>query len=94
MADGDAKMQAGGSPVLAPDQSGAPSAGQFSFELDAGKILAKLHRGGCETHSGVKFFNTGIVNDENIKPEEVKKSKINFDMDGGEYQIGVVLEGD
>lgn len=56
---------------------------KLSFTLDAGKILAKLHRGGCQRHPGMWFFNTGITDDANIKPEEVEKAKINFDLEGG-----------
>lgn len=36
---------------------------KVSFELDAGKILAKLHRGGCQTFEKMLFFNSGITDD-------------------------------
>lgn len=39
------------------------------------------------------FFNTGITDDaENLKPEAVDKAKINFDMDGNEYELGVIIQ--
>jgi len=65
---------------------------KMSFELDAGKILAKLHRGACQTHANFKFFNTGITDDANLTPEQVDKNKINFDMDGGEYEVGLIFD--
>lgn len=36
---------------------------KVSFQLDAGKILAKLHRGGCQVYDKILFFNTGITDD-------------------------------
>ena len=65
---------------------------KLSFELDAGKILAKLHRGACQTYPKVLFFNSGITNDAEIAPEEVDDAKINFDMDGDEYELGVIIQ--
>ena len=65
---------------------------KLSFELDAGKILAKLHRGACQTYPKVLFFNSGITNDAKIAPEEVDDAKINFDMDGDEYELGVIIQ--
>ena len=38
------------------------------------------------------FFNTGITDDADLKPEETDKAKINFDMDGGEYELGVIIQ--
>lgn len=34
-----------------------------AFKIDAAKLLAKLHRGACETHKDMKFFNSGIIDD-------------------------------
>ncbi len=70
-------------------------ADMIAFEIDAGKILAKMHRGGCETHPKMRFFNTGIIEDADLKPVECgTKSKITFDFDNGkgEYQVGVMPE--
>lgn len=33
----------------------------FAFEVDAGKIMAKLHLAGCQTHADCMFFNGGII---------------------------------
>ena len=66
---------------------------KVSFELDAGKILAKLHRGGCQTHAGMMFFNSGITDDQKgLTPENVGKAKISFDMENGEYELGVIIQ--
>jgi hypothetical protein len=65
---------------------------KLSFELDSGKILAKLHRGACQTYPKVLFFNTGITDDANIAPEAVDKAKINFDMENNEYELGVIID--
>lgn len=64
----------------------------LSFTLDAGKILAKLHRGAVQAHSDMLWFNTGIIDDENVDPEKVDASKINFDIvEGGNYELGVII---
>lgn len=36
-----------------------------SFEIDAAKLVAKLHRAGCQPYKGkdIKFFNSGVIND-------------------------------
>lgn len=65
---------------------------KMSFELDAGKILAKLHRGACQTYPKMLFFNTGVTDDAKIAPEAVDKAKIGFDMEGGEYELGVIID--
>ena len=68
-------------------------AAKLSFQLDAGKILAKLHRGACETHPNMLFFNTGILNDQKIAPDQVNNAKINFDIvEGGKYELGVIID--
>ena len=67
----------------------------LSFKLDAGKILAKLHRGAVQAHKNMKWFNTGITDDENVDPEKVDDSKINFDIvESGEYELGVIIDDD
>ena len=63
-----------------------------SFEVDAGKIMAKLHRGACQAQKGFKFFNTGVLNDANIAPEAVDKSKMDFDLEQDVYEIGVIMK--
>ena len=52
----------------------------LSFKLDAGKILAKLHRGACQVYPDMLFFNTGIINDQKIPPENVEASDMDFDI--------------
>ena len=66
---------------------------KISFQLDAGKILAKLHRGACMTYPDMRFFNTGMIKDRNIGPEQVDGDKnINFDIvESGNYEVGVVI---
>jgi hypothetical protein len=49
-----------------------------TFTIDAAKLLAKLHRGACETHKNMMFFNSGVIDDENIAPDACEKSKISF----------------
>lgn len=66
----------------------------FLFEIDAGKILAKMHLGGQMKYKNLKFFNTGILNNEDKKPEDITaKSKITFDFENksGIYEIGVLV---
>ena len=63
-----------------------------SFMIDAAKLLAKLHRGACETHKDMKFFNSGVVNDEDIAPDACEKSKITFDTGVKQYELGVVVK--
>lgn len=67
----------------------------LTFELDAGTILAALHRGACETYTQFTFFNTGIVNDKNVKGkmiDDILKGKMTFDMDAKQYELGVILK--
>lgn len=63
------------------------------FKFDAGKIIAKLHLGACQTHDKLLFFNTGIINNEEIPPDKCNNSKINFDLKNknGLYEIGVII---
>lgn len=63
-----------------------------SFEIDAAKLLAKLHRGACETHKDMKFFNSGVVDDENVAPDAVEKSKVTFDTKMEQCELGVVAQ--
>lgn len=65
-----------------------------SFEIDAAKLIAKLHRGACETHKDMLFFNSGITDDEKITPEQCEKSKIGFDTGLGEYELGVIAQSE
>jgi len=62
-----------------------------SFVIDAAKLLAKLHRGACETHADVMFFNSGVIDDQKIAPSECEKSKISFDTKMDQCQLGVVV---
>ena len=61
-----------------------------SFEIDAAKLLAKLHRGACETHKDMMFFNSGVLDDEKIAPDACKKSKISFDTKLTQCDLGVI----
>lgn len=61
-----------------------------SFAIDAAKLLAKLHRGACETHKDSVFFNSGVLNDEEIRPDQCENSKISFDMTLARCELGVV----
>ena len=68
-------------------------AAKLSFTLNAEKILAKLHRGACMTYPHMLFFNTGVLNDADIKPEQVDSSDIGFDIvENGRYEIGLVID--
>jgi len=60
--------------------------------MDAGVILAKLHRGACETHANMTFINTGVLNDKKVKPEQMSSDgDLTFDLEGGEYELGVII---
>lgn len=63
-----------------------------SFEIDAAKLLAKLHRGACEVQAekGMKFFNAGVIDDAEIKPAECEKSTISFDTSLTQIELGVI----
>lgn len=62
-----------------------------SFTIDAAKILAKLHRAGCQTYADVSFFNSGVSGDQKgLAPEAVEKAGITFDTAAGEYELGVM----
>ena len=61
-----------------------------SFEIDAAKLLAKLHRGACETHKDMMFFNSGVLDDEKITPDACEKSKISFDTKLTQCDLGVI----
>lgn len=66
----------------------------FMFEIDAGKILAKMHRAGCMKHKDFRFFNTGILDDVDVDPDKIDgKSTITFDFSNKDavYEIGVKL---
>ena len=63
-----------------------------SFEIDAAKLLAKLHRGACETHKDMMFFNSGVLDDEKIAPDACEKSKISFDTKLTQCELGVVAQ--
>ena len=64
-----------------------------SFEIDAAKLLAKLHRGACEVGKaqGAKFFNSGVIDDEDVTPDQCEGSKISFDVEMKQYELGVVV---
>lgn len=66
------------------------------FDFDAGKIIAKLHLGACQTHENMMFFNSGIINNENITPDTCNDSNINFDFKNknGLYEIGIIIKED
>ena len=65
---------------------------KLSFTMDAGVILAKLHRGACETHANMTFINTGVLNDKKVKPEQMSSDgDLTFDLEGGEYELGVII---
>ncbi len=63
------------------------------FEIDAGKILAKLHLAGQEQLASMKAIaiNTGIVNPV-AKATPKDPGKVEFDLDNktGEYQFAVL----
>ena len=63
-----------------------------SFEIDAAKLLAKLHRGACETHKDMMFFNSGVLDDEKIAPDACEKSKISFDTKLTQCDLGVITQ--
>jgi hypothetical protein len=64
-----------------------------TFTIDAAKLLAKLHRGACETHKDMMFFNSGVIDDQtNLAPDAVEKSKISFDTSMTQCEIGVVAQ--
>ena len=63
-----------------------------SFEIDAAKLLAKLHRGACETHKDMMFFNSGVLDDEKIAPDACEKSKISFDTKMTQCDLGVIAQ--
>lgn len=63
-----------------------------SFEVDAAKLLAKLHRGACETHKDMMFFNSGVLDDEKIAPDACEKSKISFDTKLTQCDLGVIAQ--
>ena len=63
-----------------------------SFEIDAAKLLAKLHRGACETHKDMMFFNSGVLDDEKIAPDACEKSKISFDTKLTQCDLGVIAQ--
>jgi len=49
------------------------------FTIDAAHIIAKLHKGGCERHPDMLFFNSGVLNDKNgAKPADVEKTDMGF----------------
>ena len=64
------------------------------FEVDASKILAKLHLAGVQSiklDAGEFFVNSGIKNDDpNAKPDN--PGKVEFDLTNakGEYEVGYV----
>lgn len=64
------------------------------FEVDASKILAKLHLAGVQSiklDAGEFFINSGIKNDDpNAKPDN--PGKVEFDLTNaqGEYEVGYV----
>jgi len=67
---------------------------KLSFTMDAGVILAKLHRGACQQYKGkgITFINTGMINDADIDPEKMDSAgKITFDLEAGEYELGVII---
>lgn len=63
-----------------------------SFTVDAAKLLAKLHRGACEVQAakGMKFFNAGVIDDAEIKPDECEKSTISFNTGLKRIELGVI----
>ena len=66
---------------------------EILFDVDASKILAKLHLGALEAVkqwlSEGFFVNTGIKNDnQSAKPDN--PGKVEFDLTNGEYEIGYV----
>lgn len=73
-------------------------AGEVLFEVDASKIVAKLHLAGLMaarskfSANGKGFIvNTGIVNDQpNGTPEKVGKTEFNLKNPTGEYQVGYI----
>ena len=70
---------------------------EILFDVDASKILAKLHLGALEAVkqwlSEGFFVNTGIKNDNpSAKPDN--PGKVEFDLTNGEYEIGYVTTVD
>ena len=64
-----------------------------SFEIDAAKLLAKLHRGACETHKDMMFFNSGVLDDvKDLAPDACEKSKISFDTKLTQCDLGVIAQ--
>ena len=63
-----------------------------TFTIDAAKLLAKLHRGACETHKNMMFFNSGVIDDENIAPDACEKSKISFNTKITQCELGVIAQ--
>ena len=70
------------------------------FEVDASKIVAKLHLAGLQAcrhnldkSKGEFVVNTGIVDDNpNGKPDDPGKTTFNLKNSSGQYQVGAVLE--
>ena len=70
---------------------------EILFDVNASKILAKLHLGALEAVkqwlSEGFFVNTGIKNDNpSAKPDN--PGKVEFDLTNGEYEIGYVTSID
>jgi len=68
---------------------------EILFEVDAAKILAKLHLAGLQpcTYDQNKQFivNTGIKNDDpKAKPEDPGKVEFDLGNSQGEYELGFV----
>ena len=65
------------------------------FDVDASKIIAKLHlaaKKGSALRDGANDFivNTGIVNDSDASPEDPGKTRFDIKNPSGTYQIGYI----
>jgi len=63
-----------------------------SFEIDAAKLITKLHRAACESHPDQVFFNSGITDDQKgLAPDQCEKANIGFDTSKTEFELCVMM---
>lgn len=62
-----------------------------AFEIDAAKILAKLHCKARTAQPKCVFFNSGVTDDQKgLKPEDCEGAKITFKTDQKAYELAVM----
>ena len=62
-----------------------------AFEIDAAKILAKLHCKARTAQPKCVFFNSGVADDQkDLKPEDCEGAKITFKTDQKAYELAVM----